>query len=304
MDLLPGELVIPGELAVESYRGAPGDSLGAGVALGNGRLLAGAPGAGEVRLLGEGAVSAGAEGLGRWVWWHGDAPVAARADDGVYSVDADEAQALWRTPGAVSFAAGWMDDGFRVAAASGRGVALWDGEGLAVGSVTIEGVQRVAVGEERVLMLSCDVGCRALAWVPGTDELTVLGDAGDGGAVIEVDGLAWWGDPQLERDDGPGEVCAEDGRCLQGLAGDHLGRSLCAGYAAGVFNTWLVPARLRLVPLEGGAVLAVDSASPSRPPSLHREGDLLVLGLPTDGVHERGEGRVLLLSTLEADDLL
>lgn len=299
--------MIPGELPTASYRGEPGDALGAGVSLDEGRVLVGAPGAGAVLVLDHGTAGQGPVGLGRWVWWLDGAPVAARAEDGVYRLDADPAVRVVDAPGALVYAAGEMDEGPRIAAASASDVSVWDGDGQRIASLALTGVQRLAIGARRLLMVRCEDGaCDALAWEPGADQPETLGEAGDGGAVMERDGVAWWGDPELEQDAAAGRVCDEDGRCLDGIEGDHLGRSLCDGFAAGVYNTWTVPARLRLVSLDEGPTLAVDRAPASRPPALHRDGDSLAIGLPMDGLHERGEGRVLVvaLSGLEADDLL
>ena len=295
-DLLPGELVLPGEVAATTFRGPPGSALGASVALDATSLLAGAPGLGQAWLLEAGDVSQGQDELGRWVWWAGGEPFAARASTGVFAVGAEQAELRWETPGAVVFAAGDMDAGFRVVAATASAVQLWDADGVLQARLALPGVQQLAVGLERLLLMGCDGGsCEAYAWDPQSDILETLGAAGDGGAVVEVDGLAWWGDPQLERPTGAGMVCSEEGRCLEGLEGDHLGRRLCATHAAGVFNTWITPARLRLVPLGEGPILAIDRAAPSRPPALHSRDGRLAVGLPSDGLAGWGEGRVLLV---------
>lgn len=295
-DLLPGELVVPGERAARSYHGVEGALLGAGVALSDGALLAGAPGLGQVWQPEAGAISQGPDGLGRWVWWDGDRPMAAAAADGVYEVHEDQAELLWETAGAQTFAAGTLQGYPSVVVATAHELQRYDGGGSLVEQLAVEGVQRVAVGAERVLMIACVAGaCEALAWSPGDDAAQPLGRAGDGGDVVEVDGVAWWGDPQLGEATAAGRVCSELGDCIDGLEGDHLGRSLCSTHAAGVFNTWLVPARLRVVPLGDGPVLAVDRGPPSRAPALDSQGGSLAIGLPSDGVHSRGEGRVLVV---------
>ncbi len=295
-DLLPGELVVPGELPSTSYRGPAGASLGASVALDGGELLAGAPGLGQVWMPAAGQVSSGPGELGRWVWWAEGQAFAARASDGVYAVDAAVAERLWETPGARVFAAGETVGGFRVAAATDQGVQLWDGDGVAMARLELAGVQQLAVGRERLLVGACEgLSCQVLSWEPAGGQPILLGEAGPGGGLVEIEGVAWWGDPQLETPTGAGRVCSEDGRCIDGLEGDHLGRRLCSSHAAGVFNTWIVPARLRIVPIEGGSVIAVDRAAPSRPPALHCQDGLMAVGLPTDGLHGWGEGRVLVV---------
>jgi hypothetical protein len=294
-DLLPGELVVPGEVAAEVFYGDEDAALGSGVAVDEGRLLGGAPGLGEVHFLGEGGASAGDPGLGGWVWWLDGVAYAGRAGAGIYALDAGEATLLVSTPGARTYALGETSRGPRAASVTEAGVQLWTLDGALVERLVVPGVQRVALGWDRLLLVACEgEACEALAWYPDTAELAVLGGAGDGGAVVEVDGVAWWGDPELGRQGAAGRVCAEDGRCIDGLEGDHLGRSLCASHAAGVFNTWIVPARLRLVPLEGGAVLAVDQGTSARAPALHCDGSWLAIGMPHDGLHQRGQGRVLL----------
>ncbi len=294
-DLLPGELVVPGELGATSWRGEPGSSLGAAVALGDSALLAGAPTASQVVELVGGRRIEGVPQLGRWVWWHDGAAFAAR-EDGVYSVDGDTAELHFLTPGAVTFTSGELHGSFVVATATDDGVQVWDDGGSLLARLTHPGVQQLAIGQERVLLLICaDEVCEASSWDTQTDQREVLGSAGRGGAIIEVEGVAWWGDPQLDLPTAPGVVHSERGDLLEGLEGDHLGRRLCATHAAGIFNTWIVPARLRLVPLVDGPVLAIDRGEPTRPPALHSDGRRLAIGLPRDGVHEWGEGRVLLL---------
>jgi len=288
---------VPGELESSSYRGVQGAALGAAVALDGEALLAGAPGLGQVWRLDTGAVVQGNDELGRWVWWNQGRPFAAQPLTGVFDIGGEEAELLWETPGANVFAVGWMADVFRVATATAEGVQLWDEAGAILARLDQAGVQQLAIGHDRVLLIRCvEAGCEATAWRPEGEALEVLGSAGDGGAVIEVEGVAWWGDPQLERATGAGRVCAEDGRCIEGIEGDHLGRRLSSTHAAGVFNTWALPARLRLAPLDGGPVLAIDRAPPSRPPALHSQGGSLAVGLPSDGVSGWGEGRVLVVA--------
>ncbi|MFH1463838.1 MAG: hypothetical protein ABIO70_05600 [Pseudomonadota bacterium] len=296
-DLLPGELVVPGELPAEFYRGAPGAGLGAAVALDDGRLLAGAPGSGEAWVLPGDAGSVGPRGLGGAVWWSDGVPWAARVTEAVYRVDGPAAERVWLVPGARILAAGALAGEGRVVGSDGTRVWIWDQAGELQDEIVQPGVQRLAVGAARVLILACAGGaCQVLAWPAGSVEVEVLGEAGDGGALVEYDGVAWWGLPALDDPSAPGEVCAEGGTCIAGIAGDHLGRSLCAGYAAGVGNTVAVPSRLRLVPLDGGTVLALDRAAPGRPAALDCDPDRIAVGLATTGLHEPGEGVVMVIA--------
>jgi hypothetical protein len=295
-DLLPGELVVPGEVPAVAFHGSAGTNLGAAVALDGEHLLAGAPGGGDVWRLDEGATSGGPRGLGRAVWWAEGVPWAARLSDAVYRVDGVEAEESWTIQDMRFVAAGVLGGEVRVASSRGTWISLWDMEGRLLDSVACSGVQRLAIGAERVLVLICtDEDCQAWAWPVGTQDLEPLGLAGRGGAIVEHDGQAWWGLPALDDADAAGEVCAEDGTCIAGIAGDHLGRYLCAGYAAGLPNFVTVPGRLRLVPLDGGPVLALDRALPDYALSLDCNGERIAVGMPAAGLHTPGEGEVLLI---------
>jgi hypothetical protein len=96
--------------------------------------------------------------------------------------------------------------------------------------------------------------------------------------VGEWDGVAWAGDPEEEIPDGGGSVCAEDGRCVHGLVGDHLGAAIGGGFAAGAFNKWVVPARGRVVPLGAGTTYAIERGGENQPLAVAGDGDTLVVG--------------------------
>ncbi len=242
--------------------GAPGDRLGAAVAATGDRWLAAAPGAGQTWRDGVPGDVASA-----WVGLWGEREVFVDAAGGV-SVDGE---ARWSVPDALAWAAG------------PNGVLVATPDGLEVLDppldVPVRGARAVAWGAERLLALVCDPDCVGLAWDLDGAALGVLAEGGDGGAVGEWAGVAWVGAPAWEDPEGPGRVCAEDGTCRDGLPGDHLGATIGAGHAAGTFNKWIVPARARLVPLDGGPALAVEEGAEIQP--LHLAGDdVLVLGAP------------------------
>jgi hypothetical protein len=291
--LLPDEYVIPGDLVVEAWRGTPGSAFGAALAEED-EILVGAPGLGEVTQPRSDTRSEGRPGLGAWVWWEDGIPYAGRSGHGVYRVDAQEAELVLHLPLVVSFAHGELDGLPTLVTVSPSGLGLWrEGERLA--SHPVEGVHRAAIGFERVLGLRCptDAPCEVFAWWPETGDEETLGWTSSGGALGEIDGVAWWGDPEEGRPEAPGRACSEAGRCVEGLPGDHLGRSLCEGYAGGVFNPWQVPARARIVALDGTHALAVDRAIESRPLVLHRRGDSLLVGVPSFAPRQADTGRVL-----------
>lgn len=261
--LVPGEVVLPGDRAVELRVGPPGSETGATVDWRDGRLLATA-GATGVLLLGEGAVAADA----RWAGWWGPSVVVADSF-GVVSVDGVP---TWEVPEAVAFAAG---EAGVVAADADSLYLLHSGR-----RVRVTGLTALAVGEERVLGLRCDEACEALAWTLSGDPLGAWGEGGEGGAVAEWHGVAWVSDPMDADPDGRGVVRSEEGEALEGEPGDHLGVALGGGYAAGVFNKWIVPARGRLVPLRGGPVFALERGAEDQPMALAGDDRTLVVGSP------------------------
>jgi hypothetical protein len=98
--------------------------------------------------------------------------------------------------------------------------------------------------------------------------------------------VAWGGDPRWDEPEAGGTVYAEDGREIEGLPGDHLGAAIGGGYTAGTFNKWVVPARGRVVPLDGGIVFDLEVGAEIQP-ILVGGGDPLVVGAPyhpADGV--------------------
>ena len=270
-DLIPGERVLGGERAAIEVVGAAGSSWGASLALtADGRVLVGAPGAGEVALLTPSGDelwrSAGATGLGTRVGATGSLLWAWAPGAGVYAVSEDGAPTLLAsTPQATA-----MDvcpDG-AVLQATGPGEA-------------------VACGAAGVLWSRCADGrCEVSLDADGDGvEEEILDAVGDDARLAWTPDGPCWGDPALRTDEAAGVVrCrpapTEDLTELVGLGGDHLGTGLCEAYVAGALNHDLVPARARVVPRSGGEVLAVERAAFTSPLALACDADLLAIGVP------------------------
>ena len=261
---LHDELVVPGDVAAETWIGEEGSGLGTQVATGGGVVVATAPGTGEVWTDGE----LSSFGPGTFAVWVGaDGPRLGWAGRGIYTLpDGEEVHAL---PAARAFAG--SVDGYawatEVEVVSSRGE-RWE----------LAGVRDLAVAEDRVVAVACDGGCEA--WQLDASGLALLGPAGEGGRVTLHQSVACYSDPELSDDGGGGVVRCEDGREVRGEPGDHLGRALGGGYAAGGLNPLLVPHRARIVPLDGGTVLAVDRSVETRPLSLAGDDHRLVVGVP------------------------
>lgn len=191
--------------------------------------------------------------------------VRAEADGEIWL----DGASLGRFPGARAWAAG--DAGIVVGTESTLSlVGAWAAE--------VPGLGAVGIGAGRVLAVVCEERCVARGWGLDGRELGDLAAAGAGGAVGEWEGIAWAGDPDESTPDAPGAVCAEDGRCVEGLAGDHLGSALGGGYAAGAFNKWAVPARGRVVPLGDGPTYALERGGENQPIVVAGDGQDLVVG--------------------------
>lgn len=249
--------MIGADVAAEWTYGEGGDRLGESVALGPGVAIA-APGA-ETAWV-DGVASAGPAS---WIGWWGDRFVRIGVDGEVYVDDV----AAGEVPNAKVWAVG--DAGIVWASKSAMG--LLDGW-----EVEVNGVGALAVGTRVVAR----VGAAVRAWDLDGTEVPIELDAGDGGAVAEWEGVVWAGDPADTIADGAGRVCAEDGRCVDGEPGDHLGRAIGGGYAVGEFNKWIVPARARVVPLDGGQVYAMEVGAEVQPLAVAGDGTRVVVGAP------------------------
>lgn len=261
--LLPGEVVIPGDVPMEVSYGTPGSEYGSTVAWKEGLLVVTAPTAGTL-TVGEGSTRVGA----LWADFWGPHLVYAAANGSGY-VDGEE---RWSVPDALAWAAG--DAG--VVATDGDRLYLLDRDR----SVRAPGISALAIGTDRVLGVQCNPDCAGVAWTMDGEPLGVFAEAGAGGAVGEWDGVAWAGAPDLDVADGRGRAVAEDGREIPGQVGDHLGIAIGGGYVAGEFNKWTVPALERIVALDGHRTYALDQGAEAQPVSLAGDGELLVLGAP------------------------
>lgn len=261
-DLLPAELVVGTDVPAERWDGAPDERFGASIAVGAGGAWATAAGVPELRRLDA------ADDTGLPATWTGQAGerVYAAGVDGSWWIDGEE-------QAGVGVGATWAAGGIGVACADAAGWTLPE-LGVAVRKAHISAI---AVGDARVLAMAEGV---VYAWDAEGGELpiTLTGEAG--GALGEWGGVAWAGAPQDDIPDGQGQVCSELGDCIAGLVGDHLGRVIGGGYAAGTFNKWVVPARARYVPLDGGPVLAVDQGAEDQPLSIAGDATTAWLGAP------------------------
>ena len=137
----------------------------------------------------------------------------------------------------------------------------------------------VAVDDGRIAALSCvsQVECRVLELAEEIDE---LGSGEAGGALSFFEGTLWWGLPELAFDKGAGRVVSEFGDVIEGRDGDHLGRSIGGGYAAGSVNGHQVPRVLRVEPLTSGPVFAIDRSAGGYSVALSSGEGGLVMGIP------------------------
>jgi hypothetical protein len=256
-DLLPGERVIGVDIAATRWDGAADERFGASVAAG----WATAPGVPELRALSDdGGEAVVPEVLALWV-----------GEGGEHLYAAGEGGAWWRD-GALQ---GSTFDGGRWAAGP-AGVVVADANGWWLPEqqrgFALRDIAAVALGEERVLATVCNPGCTARSWTFDGAEVLLDLRVGEGGAIAEWQGEVWAGSPDDDAPDGAGQVCNEHGTCIVGEVGDHLGRTIGGGYAAGTFNKWVVPARARIVPLSSdvqrGEVLVLEAGAEDQPLAL------------------------------------
>ncbi|MDP2305300.1 MAG: hypothetical protein Q8P18_04655 [Pseudomonadota bacterium] len=274
--LLPNEKVLGVEQVAAFTFGGPGDHLGASVAARGERWLASAPGSGRTWRDGEAG-----DAPSVWVGWLGESEVLV-SGGGRVTVDGVARYTL-------ADATAWAASADALIAATPAGLVFVDQERV----VPVEGLESVALGVDRVLGLVCGSdGCAGYAWSFEGVSLGPYATGGEGGAVGEWAGQAWAGAPAWDDPEGAGEVCAEDGACLAGLPGDHLGAAIGGGYAAGTFNKWVVPPRARFVPLDGGTVYSLEAGAELQPLVLAGD-DVLVIGAPYMAAHGEPSGAVI-----------
>lgn len=289
-ELLPGERVVPGELAAVEILGPAGlgevmaadDDAGALISAGDEVWLVDWSGVQQTSWDAGGEVAA--------LWWGEDgAPLVGVRGLGVVRL-ADGAVIAERPSARVFTGAGG-----RWALADEGGVETSEGA-----RVTLAGVRALALGDGRLIALTCVEGaCEALDLSAAPAEApTRLGEAGEGGAaLVDGAGVAWWSNPMLGVGDTSGVVYAEDGRVVVGAPGDQLGRSLTLGLAAGVTNPIAAPRRARAVPLDDpdALVLALVGGSPDRPVRVMSTGARALLATPERPGPEGVTGAVYLL---------
>ncbi len=266
-DPLVVERIIGVDIASVVYEGTENARLGASVAY-DGRVAATAPGVGCVELDGEGI-----PGPSQWVGFV-DGEVARAGDGELWLGEARHDAGTAR-----AFAAG------DTAVFLGGTAGVWTVPGGPV-DIAVAAVEALAVDGSRLATRSRDAGaggCRVVLWslaetTPSGEEVSIPCSAD--GALAFVDGALCAGDPELADDVGTGTVGCDDGRAFRGEPGDHLGRAIGGGYAAGSFNKWLVPGLARLVPLRGGPLLALEEGAENQPHALAGDAGTLVVGAP------------------------
>ncbi len=286
-DLLPGEWVVPGEVKAVEVVGPAG--LGEVMAAGaSGALISAGEEVWQVDWSGVQVMSWDAGGEVAALWWsESDAPMAGvrgrgvvRLDDGVVLAESASARVF------VGRGAGWaMADDARVETSDGQDVAL-------------DGVRALAIGEARLLALTCAGGSRCEAVDLSDTPMNPLGEAGEGGGVtLDSGGVAWWSDPMLGVEDASGAVFAEDGRVIVGAPGDQLGRFMSADRVAGVTNPVASPRRARVVSLTDptAPVVALVGGSPDRPVRVVSDAEHMLLGCPERPGPDGIDGAVYLL---------
>lgn len=268
-DLLPGESILGVDRSVEVVYGGELSALGSSVAWSGTSWAAAAPGSGEVWVDGEVTPTGDAPpASAAFVGWMGEALV--RAGPGGGALDGEVLVGL---------------EGDLFAASSG-GIFVGDGDYLSVYSeeprAVLPGLQALAAEGDDALALGCEADCEYVWW---TSEGVLgvplaAGIAGPGGVIAVDHSNFCFGNPQLDDPDGAGTVTCTDGRSIEGEPGDHLGSAIGGGYAAGTFNKWAVPPRVRIVPLDGGEILVLEEGAENQPITLAGDDSTLIIGAP------------------------
>lgn len=281
VDLLPLEEVIPGDVPTDLYR-SDVDGFGAQVVVSESGFWAASDEAGLVFSNDLVALDMGFKNQGHFLWTDEGKLFVGVAGRGVFD---STGVLLSSVTDARQFAG---DGGSWVAAAEGRVVAndgrVWN----------MSDPRKVAVDGDRIAVLSCESSeCRI--YLLG-DEIVYVGEGDPAGGIGFWKGELWWGLPNTGSEGAAGKVVSELGNVVEGLEGDHLGRTFGGGFTSGSLNWRIQPRRMRVVGLEGKRVFALDRTTGSAPASLHGDGDRLLVGLP--GWVEKG-GAVVVVGDLQ-----
>jgi|GEM_PF-2109442 len=268
-DLLPGEVVVPGELAAEVTSPEGLLSFGADVAVsGDGeRIVATAPDIGWAGWPGEDEIQIpSATSIN--VWFDSERAIAGVGGFGIIDINSGELlREINEARSIRGFDGGWL-------AAHTDKVIHSDGR-----EWIIPDPRTVAVSSSKSAVISCDEGeCHAFELI-SDGEVSFLGEAGDGGDIWIDEEVIWWGAPDLSVEGGSGSAHSSDGQTIYGVVGGHLGRSIGGGYVAGGVNWDEAPRRVQVVPLGGGTVISLDGLAGPGTVSIDSSQDLMVLGL-------------------------
>ncbi len=263
--LLPEESVLPGGIPA-LYWFSDAEGFCSQLAWGVGGVWSSSDAAGQVFLGDDLVFESRFPGRGHFPWEKNGTLEVGVSGQGVFDAGG---QLLVSVPGAVHFAA---FEGHWVAATPDSVV---DSQGQ---RWELANVRKVAVSGDRVAALACDAEACAVFLLGAAIERVGEGDpAGDLGFWA---GDLWWGMPELESEEAAGFVISESGHVVHGIVGDHLGRRVGGGFAAGSLNLRTQPRRLRIVSLEGGRTLALDQAAGSGSVSLAAQDGSLGIGVP------------------------
>lgn len=249
------------------------------------------------------AVWDGAEGdlLGTLVATDGERVLAYAAGSRTLTLLTAEGELIWSQESAESLDDIWLDN-HAYAWSSGVGLFRVDDMGpypvemeegrvclLTSGWSSVRGASALACEDSRQLWTVCSRG-RCSVFLDGEQ----IGVGGPEVTVGFLGGQPCWSSVAMDMDPQPGEVHCADGSVLFGLEGDHLGASIGGGRAAGVFNKWLVPPRLRLLSPDRES-WALERARERTRASVASAGRLTVIGLPGYSGENPGEGRLYIV---------
>ncbi|MAY81620.1 MAG: hypothetical protein CL930_12655 [Deltaproteobacteria bacterium] len=111
------------------------------------------------------------------------------------------------------------------------------------------------------------------------DDGPVLDTVSPGGDLSWNGDVACWGDPSLSKEQAAGRVACSDGTEVIGMKGDHLGLTIAGGIGAGRYNRHIVPPRLRMVSIQGGATWLIDQAAENSRVSIDSDQGTVAVGV-------------------------